>query len=109
MVSTPYMDEASLCERIALIQNGKILTVNKPQEIVNQNNNKIFSVRSADNYSLLQSLRTRSDVASCYMFGDTLHLTFKENILPKNLPESIEIRQIEASIEDCFIELMETT
>ncbi|MDR1653160.1 MAG: ABC transporter ATP-binding protein [Prevotellaceae bacterium] len=106
MVSTPYMDEASLCQRIALIQNGKILSVDTPQNIVNQNNNTIFEIRSPNNYALQQSLRERADVASCYMFGDTLHLVFQNNILPDNLPQDIDIRRIMPAIEDCFIELM---
>lgn len=106
MVSTPYMDEARQCQRIALIQGGKILSVDTPQNIVNKNINNVFEVRSADNYSLLGNLRQRADVRSCYMFGDTLHLVFKNNILPSDLSSDINIQQITPEIEDCFIELM---
>ncbi|GHT17438.1 hypothetical protein FACS189429_1520 [Bacteroidia bacterium] len=106
MVSTPYMDEASLCQRIALIQNGKILSVDTPQNIVNQNNNAIFEIRSPNNYALLEMLRQRKDVTSCYMFGDTLHLVFANSILPKDLPQNIDIKKITPCIEDCFIDLM---
>lgn len=106
MVSTPYMDEAKLCGRIALIQGGKILSVDTPQAIVNQNDNKIFSLKSDSNYALLTSLRQRPDVSSCYMFGDVLHLTFNENKIPANFPNNLNITEIPAGIEDCFIELM---
>jgi len=106
MVSTPYMDEARQCQRIALIQNGKILSVDTPQNIINRNLNTIYEIRSADNYSLLENLRKRNDVRSCYMFGDTLHIVFVNNILPVDLPQDINIQQITPEIEDCFIELM---
>ena len=106
MVSTPYMDEAKLCQRIALIQGGKILSVDTPQNIINKNNNTVFEVRSDDNYSLLKNLRQRNDVSSCYIFGDTLHAVFKDNILPENLPQNIYIQKITPDIEDCFIEQM---
>lgn len=106
MVSTPYMDEASLCQRIALIQGGKILSVDTPQNIINKNFNATFEIRSADNYSLLENLRQRADVVSCYMFGDRLHVVFANNILPLNLPQNIDIQKITPAIEDCFIELM---
>ncbi|MDR2824028.1 MAG: ABC transporter ATP-binding protein [Prevotellaceae bacterium] len=106
MVSTPYMDEASLCERIALIQGGKILSVETPQNIVNQNKNAIFEIRSTDNYTLLKTFRQHKDVTSCYMFGDTLHLVFANNVLPVDLPQNIEIQKITPEIEDCFIGLM---
>ncbi|MCL2597093.1 MAG: ABC transporter ATP-binding protein [Paludibacter sp.] len=106
MVSTPYMDEAILCQRIALIQNGKILSVDTPQNIISKNINAVFEIRSADNYSLLENLRQRNDVESCYMFGDTLHTVFKDNILPQNLPQNIYIQKITPGIEDCFIEQM---
>lgn len=106
MVSTPYMDEAILCQRIALIQNGKILSVDTPQNIINKNINTVFEIRSLDNFSLLENLRQRKDVVSCYMFGDTLHTVFQNNILPENLPQNINIQQIIPGIEDCFIEQM---
>ena len=107
MVSTPYMDEASLCGRIALMQDGKILSINSPKEIEEQNKNKVFTINSANNYRLLEDLRKRNDVTSCYMFGDALHLTFKDNTIPENLSiDGIKIAEISPTIEDCFIELM---
>jgi len=107
MVSTPYMDEASLCERIALMQNGKILSINLPKEIEKQNKNKVFTFKSSHNYQLLEDLRKRDDVTSCYMFGDALHVTFKNNAMPENTTfGEVCIEEISPTIEDCFIELM---
>jgi ABC-type multidrug transport system ATPase subunit len=107
MVSTPYMDEASLCQRIALIQDGKILSINSPKEIENRNKNKVFTLKSTNNYRLLEKLRTQSGVTSCYMFGDALHVTFSNNTIPENMPlDGIKMEEISPTIEDCFIELM---
>ncbi len=103
MVSTPYMDEANLCDRIALIQYGRILSVETPGKIIAGYPKKLYAVKSADNYHLLKDLRENPQVDSCYIFGEHLHITFKEGeVLP------IEgIREIEPSVEDCFIQLMQ--
>ena len=58
MVSTPYMDEASLCERIALIQTGRILSIDTPEAIISTYNKPLFAVRSNEYYRLLQDLKT---------------------------------------------------
>src|SRR5437868_8508553 len=58
IVSTPYMDEASLCDRVALIQQGKILTINTPEEISKQFSKLLFAISSADKFKLIQDLRT---------------------------------------------------
>jgi len=106
IASTPYMDEAILCDRIALIQAGQILSVNTPQDIVKNYQNKVFALKSGNNYQLLETLRTNPAVSSAYLFGEYLHVTFCDNIVPENISENIEIQEITAGIEDCFIELM---
>ncbi|MCX8676918.1 MULTISPECIES: ABC transporter ATP-binding protein [unclassified Apibacter] len=103
MVSTPYMDEASLCDKIALIQEGKILSVNTPKQITQEYPYKLYSVRSDNNYKLLQQLRKRKEINSCYIFGEYLHVTFKNE---KVTIEGAEVKEIEPGIEDCFIYLM---
>jgi len=118
LVSTPYMDEATLCDRIALIQNGKILSINTPEQIVDQYNENLYAVRSSKMIQLLDDLRMNEDVKSCNAFGEYLHLSFKndssnseENLIQqlkeKNHTEII-IKKIQPSIEDCFIKLMNT-
>lgn len=103
MVSTPYMDEASLCDKIALIQEGKILSVNTPKQITQEYPYKLYSVRSDNNYKLLQQLRKQKEINSCYIFGEYLHVTFKNE---KVTIEGAEVKEIEPGIEDCFIYLM---
>ncbi|RLJ32649.1 ABC-type multidrug transport system ATPase subunit [Chryseobacterium sp. 7] len=114
LVSTPYMDEARLCDRIALMQNGKIMSVDQPENIVNSFPKLLFAVKSKNIYPLLQALRTDKDVESCYAFGEYLHLTLKEDgkrqtvieIAEKYHPEDLEVIEITPTIEDSFIRLM---
>lgn len=114
LVSTPYMDEARLCDRIALMQNGKIMSVDQPENIVNSFPKLLFAVKSKNIYPLLQALRTDKDVESCYAFGEYLHLTLKEDgkqqtvieIAEKYHPEGLEVIEITPTIEDSFIRLM---
>lgn len=103
MVSTPYMDEASLCDKIALIQAGEILSVNTPKQITDEYPFKLYSVRSKNNYKLLQHLRNQKEINSCYIFGEHLHVTFKKEMIKI---DEVEIKEIEPGIEDCFIYLM---
>ncbi|MDR1984672.1 MAG: ABC transporter ATP-binding protein [Prevotellaceae bacterium] len=102
IASTPYMDEANLCDRIALIQHGKILSVETPQKITAAYGKKLYRINAADNFALLTQLRGNPEVASCLLFGGYLHVTFK-NDADTSIP-NLEIT--EPSVEDCFIELM---
>ncbi|MBS1633834.1 MAG: ABC transporter ATP-binding protein [Bacteroidetes bacterium] len=77
LVSTPYMDEATQCERIALIQNGSIMSIDIPDTIIKQYPDTLFAVR-ADNMSrLLNVLRSNNQIKSCFSFGDFHHITFQ--------------------------------
>jgi ABC-2 type transport system ATP-binding protein len=115
VVSTPYMDEAKLCDRIALIQNGKIMSVDKPEAIVLNYPKALFGVKAKIIYKLLDSLRLDPEVESCYAFGEYLHLTLKsdddnektvEEIAKKYNPDELEVLKIKPTIEDSFIRLM---
>lgn len=117
LVSTPYMDEASMCDRIALLQNGRILQIDTPQAIVQQFSHPLYAVRGSRRSKLLTDLRRMPGVRSCYAFGDSHHLTIDHNVLqPGELTQQliheghtdIEIREIEATIEDCFMEITRT-
>jgi ABC-type multidrug transport system ATPase subunit len=116
LVSTPYMDEATLCERIALIQNGKVLSVDSPVNIVSAYPEKLYAIRSENIYRLLKDIEAYENVLSCFTFGEFLHVSFRnenENAL-KELVEHLKAKghqQLEAkpvtpTIEDCFIRLM---
>ena len=116
LVSTPYMDEATLCERIALIQNGSIMSIDTPDEIIKQFPEKLFAVR-ADNMSrLLNVLRSNNQIKSCFSFGDFHHITMNNgkltmDNLEKQLIEggfqNVIIKEITPSVEDCFMHLMD--
>ena len=113
LVSTPYMDEAKLCDRIALMQNGKILEIDKPQGIVDRFENNLYAVRSDNMFELLIQLRRFENTKSCFAFGDKHHLVLKDDKI--DLAElktylqnhkNLEIKIIEPGIEDCFMQLI---
>ena len=115
LVSTPYMDEASLCDRIALIQKGNIMSIDTPQNIVNNIGASLFAAKAKDLYRLLKDFRLDSSVDNCYAFGQYLHLTLKDDSnadailrewVEKKQADNFEIKRITPTIEDCFIHLM---
>lgn len=114
LVSTPYMDEASRCDRIALMRSGQCLSVDTPDGIRSTFVRPLYAVRASSMYKLLIDLRTYPDTYSCYAFGDSHHLTLKDagsNIsgLRQFITEKgytgLEIERIEPSVEDCFMAL----
>ena len=117
LVSTPYMDEASLCDRIALIQNGQFLKIDTPENIVGQFADTLWAAKSDNMHKLLEDLRKDEEVKSSFAFGDSIHVTVENgqltvDSLKKYLIErghkNIEIQPIEPTIEDCFMELSNT-
>lgn len=115
-VSTPYMDEASRCDRIALIQNGSILSVDTPANISASFSRILWTVRANDMYKLLADLRAWPLTYSCFAFGDKHHLVLKEATDKKNLYEYLQMKGHEnvlvdtarPGIEDCFMALLGT-
>jgi ABC-2 type transport system ATP-binding protein len=117
LVSTPYMDEASLCDRVALLQNGKIMKISTPAEVVSDYPFRLYSVRSDDLYRLLHDLQNYPGAHSVYAFGQYAHFSpGKENLTSTDLisflgqkgHKDIQIEMIAPNIEDCFMELMTT-
>lgn len=115
VVSTPYMDEAMRCDRIALIQDGKILSIDEPELVRNSFSRKLFRVKSKEKYRLINALRQYSATLTAYPFGDSVHVTFRNNIFDESLLRHLtgngindaEITEMKAGIEDRFLELME--
>lgn len=111
LVSTPYMDEASLCDRIALMLNGQFLTVDTPQGIINAYPETLWSVKSNAMRNLLTLLREHPEVKSSFSFGDAFHITTKQTLTTNNLKsfieksghKSVEIIPIKPTVEDCFM------
>lgn len=117
LVSTPYMDEASLCDRIALIQNGQFLKIDTPKNIVSQYENKLWAVQSDTMSKLLTDLRANELTKNCFAFGDKHHITIdNEQFTFDNLRVYLETKGhtniviwvIEPSIEDCFMQLAQS-
>ncbi len=115
LVSTPYMDEALMCDRVALIQKGRILSVNEPESIISDYSRNIWSVRSSDMYRLMQDIRSLNEIRSVYLFGRELHVIMTERgykpddmkaFLSSREHQEILIREILPGIEDCFMDLM---
>ena len=116
LVSTPYMDEASQCDRIALIQNGEFLKIDTPETIVKQYRNKLWAVKSDTMYKLLNDLRANEHTKNCFAFGDKHHVSIDnvqmtisglKELLEKKGHTNIDIREIEPTIEDCFMQLIQ--
>ncbi len=114
LVSTPYMDEAALCDRIALMTEGKILQLSTPKAIIAAFPKKLFKVKTAETYRLIQDLKIFPKTHSAYPFGEYLHFTsttsnFKVDDLGVFLKgkqhHKIEIFETEPTIEDSFMEL----
>lgn len=116
LVSTPYMDEADLCDRVALIQNGKILSINTPEDIVNDFSKPLWAVKSSRMLHLLNELKEAEFVQDVYPFGEYHHVVMKNrsgeqllNEFIKNRKnENAQILEVKPDIEDCFIALMKT-
>ena len=114
VVSTPYMDEATLCDRIALIQQGKILSINTPENIIQSYPDILYAVKAEKMYALLKTMAAYDKVADSYAFGEYAHASFHETIneeamksyLQENGMTGVELKRIEATIEDCFINLL---
>lgn len=114
MVSTPYMDEATKCDTIALIQEGRILERGTPCSIRERFEGTVWHAIAADKYRLLNALRTWKDTHSAYPFGDSVHITFNketDGTELKNFMNSLHIYDFtitpaEPSIEDRFLQLM---
>lgn len=112
LVSTPYMDEASRCDRIALCNEGHILGIDTPAGIVGQFPSPLYAIRSERTYALLEAARKQRGVEQCYPFGEYHHLVVGEEfdreqfVVALSDFEDLQIERTEPTIEDVFIKLM---
>ncbi len=117
LVSTPYMDEASLCDRIALIQNGEILTINTPEGLISSYDEPLYAIKSDHTNTLLKTLREQPFTKSVLPFGEYLHVTTTENFQTPEIEEflkmegiaSVTVKKIQPSVEDVFLALSDKT
>ena len=133
MVSTPYMDEANRCDRIALIQKGTILSIDTPAGIIGQFPVALYAVHATNTHRLLKEVRAYPGTESCFAFGDALHVTLKGEAagtpvedagvtegaartasgapglvgyLRERGLDDVNVEKITPGIEDCFIHLL---
>jgi len=115
LVSTAYMDEAGLCDRIGLIQNGKILALDSPDQIIKKFDRKLFAVRTGQMYQLIKDLDNWEMINTQFLFGQDVHVTTQpvedpesalRDFLEKSEHTDISIEAVSTGIEDCFLDLM---
>ncbi len=115
VVSTPYMDEANMCDEIALIQSGKLLSVDTPANIIKSYPEQLYAIKADNMHALLKVLRGYDRVMSSYTFGEYAHVSFKDPEV--NLNEvslylkqqgltATELKKTAVTIEDSFIKLL---
>jgi ABC-type multidrug transport system ATPase subunit len=117
VVSTPYMDEAALCDRVALMQGGSIMSIDTPEGIIRAHHLPLFEVRTDNMFGLVNDLKHMDHCHTAYRFGATVHFTpVSAHIDPEELEEyltenghgAIKLERISPGIEDCFMELMKS-
>ncbi|MGQ8338787.1 ABC transporter ATP-binding protein [Sunxiuqinia sp. A32] len=115
LVSTPYMDEAGLCDRVALMQKGEILSIDTPTRIVENYTRTLLAARSEEMYRLINDLREWDQIDSAYAFGQFAHVTPKndkmeavelEQFLLIKKHNKLQVHEITPGIEDVFMALM---
>ena len=117
LTSTPYMDEAGQCDRMAFIKEGQILTIDTPQDIVNKFDEPLYAISTDRMHTLLPALRSYKAIKECYTFGEYNHFTIKDNSFSTNDLDAfltdkgykdIVIKPITATVEDCYLKLSDS-
>jgi len=118
IVSTPYMDEAALCDRVALMQKGNLLAVDTPDNIVSSYKGKLFAVSADNMHKLIYDMEKLKNASQVFRFGETIHITTEidnnafTNYVNEELSiagyNNIEVKRVKPIIEDCFLALMES-
>jgi ABC-type multidrug transport system ATPase subunit len=115
LVSTPYMDEATRCDRIALMKEGKIITINTPIQIIENYKGKLYSLKPEAIFDLLNCMQQCPLACNYYPYGEFMHVSFYDtdfnlqqftDFLELNHQNFSELMKIAPTIEDCFIELV---
>jgi ABC-2 type transport system ATP-binding protein len=116
LVSTPYMDEALRCDRVALMQEGRFLAIDTPAGIGRMFGRPLLAVRAREKYKLLQFLRSLESSVSAHTFGEYIHFTTSNDALtPEQLKTTllnegftgVEVKSIDPGVEDTFMSLMQ--
>lgn len=113
LVSTSYMDEATRCGRVAMIDKGHILAIDTPSALATRVGHNLYNAVADDMFRLLGMLRKIPQITDCYTFGATLHLTTTQDFDPASVTKTLEAQGLsgvkiygaEGTIEDLFIKL----
>ena len=111
------MDEAGLCDRVALIQNGRLLSINTPQGVIESFDRSLLAVKTERMLPLLNDLKTYEGAEDAYPFGENHHVVLKNGYDERSVDQflqhkgydDVRIRAIKPDIEDCFMRLMTET
>ena len=112
LVSTPYMDEALRCDRIALCNEGRVLCIDTPKEIIRRFERRLYGISAKSMFRLLEKARKATGVEDCYPFGEMHHLVVNDKFDVESFKielgdiEGLQIVSVEPTIEDMFIKLM---
>jgi ABC-type multidrug transport system ATPase subunit len=112
LVSTPYMDEASKCDRVALIQDGKVMSEDSPSSILSQYKYPLFGIRTANRSSAINRMRGIKGIRRAYLFGHSIHVVLDPGLdkewLKSRMKEAditeLQVVRIQPDFEDCFID-----
>lgn len=117
VVSTPYMDEANRCDRVALMQRGHLLSIDVPDAIRASFGRPLLGVRAHKRYAALLEIRSFPHIRTIFPFGDELHYTDVRDLpageiasdireFMKARGHDVEVRTLSPTIEDSFMDLM---
>lgn len=112
IVSTPYMDEAYKCSRMAMMIGGKVIKEGTPDDIIAGYNGKLWKVSGREVYGMLLAVKAYCGVVSCDSFGDSLHVVVRDDIeglrsyLREKGYDDVTVEATKPTVEDCFIELV---
>ena len=117
LVSTAYMDEASLCDRIALMREGSFIASDTPQNIINRYTETLWAVQTEDLSASLRDLRAHPQVKTCFAFGNEHHVTVQPDLPVAGLQcyleekgySKVRINVTTPTVEDCFMALTSET
>ncbi|QZE15609.1 ABC transporter ATP-binding protein [Halosquirtibacter laminarini] len=113
VVSTPYMDEAMMCDQILLIHEGKVLESGSPKALIEKPRNRSFyqieGIPSSEIYRFKQNIMRRHPEVFAYLSGKAIRvIAKKEHSLMNILQETLSrvsgiIREVTPDIEDVFM------
>jgi ABC-2 type transport system ATP-binding protein len=114
IMTTSYMDEAERCDRVALLDSGRIVALDRPARIQQRLAGRLVSVRSAEPRELRDVLRALPQTRRATLFGDAVHVILEDGVTPQSLAGALhsagarfeEVSPVRPTLEDAFIDLV---